>query len=161
MTNNKSKKILTLLFFTSVIALVSAYIAQFVFDYQPCILCLYQRAPFFLIAAISALVLFFKNKKLRGAVIFCCMILLLINSAIAAYQVGVEKKIFKGPATCSSKNLESITDLKELKIALMRTRAVRCDEPEFFFLTLSMATWNMLYCGFLFFLTAFYRRRRA
>ena len=160
MTQNRSKKLLLLLLLTSISALVIAYLAQYVFDYQPCILCLYQRLPFFLIAAISLLALFFKNKKLRSAVIFCGLIFLLINSTMASYQVGVEKKIFKGPDTCSTKSLENISDLKELRLAMLRTKAVRCDEPEFFFLNLSMASWNAIYCALLFLIIFISRKKR-
>jgi disulfide bond formation protein DsbB len=86
---------------------------------------------------------------------------LLINAGIASYQVGVERKIFKGPDTCSSRNLENITDIEILKAEIFKTKAVRCDEPEFFFLTLSMAAWNAIYCFFLAIFTILLRRRRA
>jgi len=158
----QTKQILAFLLFAAAFALLSAYIAQFIFGYQPCILCLYQRTPFFLIIAISTLALFFKD-KIQSTVIFCVMILLLTNVTIASYQVGVEQKIFKGPDSCSSdNNLDAITDLEELKTAMMQTKAVRCDEPEFFFLSLSMAAWNAIYCFMLFILAlSFYRNRRT
>ena len=139
-----------LLNFTALLAasaLVFAYGAEYFFGYQPCILCLYQRIPFFIIIAIAIFALFLKNKKLQNLVLYASMALLFINSALAFYQVGVEKKFFQGPDKCSSNNLENIVDLEELKRAIMATKAVRCDEPQFFFLSLSMASWNFLYCA--------------
>jgi disulfide bond formation protein DsbB len=148
------KNITFFLLFCSIFALVLAYIAQYVFDYQPCILCLYQRLPFFSVIGFSLLSLFFlKQKKLQKFVIFFCAFFLAINAGIAVYQVGVEQKVFAGPSTCSSKNLDKITDLKELEEALKATKAVRCDEPELFFLGLSMASWNLIYCCGLIFIT--------
>jgi len=154
-----SKNLLTLIALACAAALGIAYIAQYVFNYQPCILCLYQRIPFFAIIAISIFALFFKNKKLRQAALYLSLILLLATSAIAFYQVGVEQKIFHGPDKCSAANLEGISDIEELKQALLATKAVRCDEPSLFFLSLSMAAWNFIYCIALFIGALFFIRR--
>lgn len=155
------KKLLIFLLTASIIALTSAYISQFIFNYQPCILCLYQRKPFFAVIALTTLaLLFFKSEKFCKIAFFTSVIFLIINSAIATYHVGVEQKIFKGPSTCSSQNLNEIDNIEELKTALLHTKAVRCDEPQFFFMKLSMAAWNAIYCAALA-LAAFliYRRR--
>lgn len=145
-----TKNLLILLAIFSIFALTLAYISQFIFDYQPCILCLYQRKPFFGIIALSLLCLtFFKSEKSKKVTLLCCLGFLLINCAISFYHVGVEKKIFRGPTTCSSHNLEGIANLEDLKAAFLRTKAIRCDEPSFMFLNLSMAAWNFIYCSFL------------
>ena len=141
------KNLLIFLFLAAATALISAYIAQYILDYQPCILCLHQRKPFFAIIALTLLSLvFFKSKKAQKFSLFLCILFLGINVALAFYHVGVEQKIFRGPSTCQSTNLDKIESLEELKIALMGTKAVRCDEPSFIFLGLSMAAWNLLYC---------------
>ncbi|MFM6972546.1 MAG: disulfide bond formation protein B [Alphaproteobacteria bacterium] len=134
----------------SIIALISAYISEFIFGYQPCILCYYQRKPFFAIIVIVALVLCKKKYQKIGAVF--CAILFLVNAGIAFYHSGVEQKFFRGPTTCSSQNLNNITDFKEFEMAILSTKAVRCDEPQFYFLNLTMANWNFIYSLFLFFL---------
>ncbi len=145
-----ANNLLIFLLFASIFALVFAYISQFVFDYQPCILCLHQRKPFFaIIALVLSSFLFKQNKKHSKIILFLCAILLLINCAVAFYHVGVEQKIFRGPTTCSSEDLNDIQDLENLKAALLETKAIRCDEPQFFLLNLSMAAWNFIYCGFL------------
>ena len=106
------KNLLVLLIFYSFLALVLAYLSQFGFDLQPCILCLHQRKTFFAIIAIASLVLiFFKSEKSQKITFFFCLFLLLINAAIATYHVGVEQKIFKGPTTCSSESLNDFQNL--------------------------------------------------
>lgn len=154
------QKILISLLASAIIALVSAYIAQYGFDLQPCVLCLYQRVPFFLIIAFCAIALFSKNQKFRNFAFYFCVIALLANASIAAYQVGVEKKIFAGPDSCSSNShLNEIVDLDQLRETLMSTKAVRCDEPQFFFLKLSMAAWNAIFCVALLMIALITRRR--
>jgi len=144
------QKILIGIFFASLIALICAYIAQYGFNLQPCILCLYQRIPFFLIIAIVALAVISKNKKFQHITFYLCLIGLMTNVVIASYQVGVEKKIFHGPDSCSAnQSLNEITDIDQLRETLMKTKAVRCDEPQFFLLKLSMAAWNAIFCAML------------
>lgn len=144
MQNNNS---LILLLTSSIFALTFAYISQFGFDLQPCILCLYQRKPFFAIIALTTIaIVFFKSEKFKKIAFFFCIFFLLINVGIATYHVGVEQKIFQGPTTCSSENLNDLGNLDELRDALMKTKAIRCDVPSFVFLGLSMAAWNVFFC---------------
>jgi disulfide bond formation protein DsbB len=142
------KKLLIILGLASISALLGAYIAEFVFNLQPCILCLYQRKPFFAIIALTILAIFiFKNEKYHKLAFFACLLALSINIIIASYHVGVEQKIFQGPTSCStSQNLNDITDLVELEKALKAANTVKCSEPAFTFLTISMAGWNVVYC---------------
>lgn len=155
------KIILLLLLISSIAALCGAYISQYVFNMQPCILCFYQRKPFFAIIILTSLALiFFKSEKFKKISIYLSALLLLINVGIASYHVGVENKVFRGPTTCSaSQNLNEITDLEELKIAINNTKAIRCDEPAFIFLGISMAGWNVIYSLGLFFIVGFLLRK--
>ncbi len=141
------KPVLILLTLASIFGLTFAYISQYAFGHEPCILCLYQRKPFFGIIAASLLCLtFFRSAKSQKITFFFCIALLAINCAIAFYHIGVEQKIFAGPTTCSSDNLNEITDLATLEAALAKTKAVRCDQPTFFLLGFLMAVWNFVFC---------------
>jgi disulfide bond formation protein DsbB len=141
----------------SISGLIFAYVSQYGFDLQPCILCLYQRKPFFAIIAVTlASLVFFKSENSKKTAIFLCGILLLINCAIAFYHVGVEQKIFRATEACSSENLNNLTNLEDLKAALINAKLARCDEPEFFFLGLTMAAWNLIYCLILLTITIFH-----
>jgi disulfide bond formation protein DsbB len=136
--------IITLLF-SSTIALCFAYISQYFFGLEPCILCLYQRLPFFFIVFLCATSLtFFKKKSLKKSVIFLSIFFLAINVCIAFYHIGVEKKIFLGTDSCVAS--ENISSIEELQTVLMSKKIARCDEPSFVFLGLSMAGWNFIYC---------------
>ena len=146
--NFSHKNLLIFLGLSSIFALLGAYIAQFGFNLQPCILCLYQRKPFFAIIAVTILAIFiFKNYKYQKLGLFACQAILLSNIAISGYHVGVEKKIFEGPSSCSvSQDLTEITNIEDLEKALSKASTVKCSEPAFVFLKISMAGWNLLYC---------------
>lgn len=156
-----NKNLLIFLLIASSTALVFVYASQYIFGLQPCPLCFYQRKPFLAIVAVSAMTLtYFKSEKSKRIALYLSTFLLVINFFIATYHSGVEKKIFRGPTTCSSENLKGLNNLEELEQALLETKAVRCDEPDFFFLKLSMANWNALYCLGLLFYIAFVRYQR-
>jgi disulfide bond formation protein DsbB len=145
-TNLNQKHLLIFLFAASVFALFGAYISQYIFGLQPCQLCFWQRKPFFIVIILAGLFLAIPGlKKYQNSAIKIAALLLLINAAIAFYHAGVEKKWFEGLDSCSIVSDQS-DSLEDLKIALENTRAVRCDQPQFIFLGLSMAGWNALYC---------------
>lgn len=159
--NITNKNLLILLFSASFIALISAYVGQYFFGLEPCILCFYQRKVFLAIVGAIALTLtYFRSEKSKRITLYLCTVLLLLNFGIATYHSGVEWKIFAGPTTCSAAEANSANTIEELKDVLLKTRAVRCDEPQFFFLGLSMANWNALYCLALVLYIAFVRYQR-
>jgi disulfide bond formation protein DsbB len=146
---NPHKIILIICFFSAFLALSTSYISEYIFDYQPCILCLYQRKPFWIILIVSSIIFFAKQRNFLKIAILICGIGFLTNFAISFYHSGVELKWFDGPKNCSANNLENITNLEELTAKILETKAVKCDIPQFYFLFLTMANWNMIYNFFL------------
>lgn len=138
--------ILYFLLLVAVFALVFVYILQYFYHLQPCHLCLWQRKPFFAIIIISAIALFLKQQNLKKIAAIFSILLLLTNAAIALYHSGVERKIFKINEGCTSTISNDISSIEELKEMLAKAPAVRCDEPSFIFLKLSIANCNALYC---------------
>ncbi len=138
------KNIFIFLALSSALALTAAYFSQYFLHASPCHLCLYQRWPFFLIILVSFIAFYFKNY--RSKLFFLCLFLLTLNSLIALYHVGVEKKIFKISQGCVSTISNNYNSVAELKAAIANAAATRCDEPNLFFLGFSMAQLNIIYC---------------
>jgi disulfide bond formation protein DsbB len=129
----------------SIGSLASAYIAQYVFDLQPCILCLYQRAPYFIVLALSLVAFLFtcKNNKITSYLILACAFSFLCGSVIAFYHSGVELKWWESFLEKCNADFD-FNDPKAYLAALEQSKAVRCDEipwadPIF---ELSMANYN-------------------
>lgn len=72
------------------------------------------------------------------------LFLLFSNGILALYHVGVEQKIFIFDK-CGD-IIGNVNNLEDLKRQISQTKAVRCDEPQFFLLNISMAGWNVIYC---------------
>lgn len=142
---NRQDSILLLITIASAFALTGAYISEYIFGYQPCILCIYQRWPFFIVIALYLTSLILK-KQIRPLAILAT-ICICANIIIASYHVGLEQKIFKEFGGCSSiVDLNKIDNLAELTQAISKINAIKCDEPQFYFLKITMAGWNLIYC---------------
>lgn len=129
----------------SIVPLISVYIAQFGFALEPCILCIYQRIPYFIIIGLNIIPFVFKQRWLRKTIIILTMLALLIEASIALYHVGVEKGVF----TMDCQSTIDANNLEDLRQMLLKKPTVPCDKPQFVFLNISMAGWNFLYSGFL------------
>jgi len=146
------------LFGISSASLSAAYIAEYGFGLLPCILCLYQRVPFAVIIVLSILVIPFRfSKKALRALLILSSIAFFVGGSIAIFQVGVEQGYWSGTEDCGDNIVAKTTE--ELLEALKKAPTKRCDEPEFWFLGITMAGWNILYSYFLSIFSLFLFRR--
>ncbi len=119
----------------------AALASQHLGGLDPCILCYYQRYPWYLtivlmLAAIAV-------PRARMALLVLAAAALAVNVGIAFYHVGVEHKVFAGPASCASGTITGAT-VEALRAQLAGQKIVRCDEPAFVLFGLSMAGYNLL-----------------
>jgi len=141
---NPTRNIPIFLFVASVLPLMTAYIAEYGFGLLPCILCICQRIPLAIIAVVSSLVLIVRIKpdKIRPVLLICALAFL-VGGGIAAFHVGVEQKKWHGTTNCGNSGISNTVE--ELRAKITLAPVVRCDEPAFIFMGLSMAGWNVIY----------------
>jgi len=128
-------------------SLAFAYTSEHMFGLLPCVLCIYQRIPFFVVLVLSLLSLAFKG-KIRLALVALCGIAILTGAGIAAYHVGVEHGKFHVEGGCESNDAVPTT-LEEMRNQLIGKAAAPCDKPQFIFLGISMAGWNFFFSSFI------------
>ena len=132
-----------ILFLIAGSSLAAAFIAEYVFDLKPCILCIYQRIPFAVIMALSVICLMLPDRINLSKPLLCLSGLsFLIGSGIASFHVGVEQKWWTGTEDCGG--IEATT-LEQLRAMILSAPAVRCDEPQWEFLGITMAGYNVTY----------------
>ena len=135
----------------SALALAAAFIGQYVFDLQPCKLCIYQRYPFALAAFFGIGAAVIMRHTPRGAtwLIGAAGLALLTNSAIALYHSGVERDWWQGPQGCSSASLQKSDSVEDAMARIEAAPVVPCDEIPWAdpVLQLSMANWNVALCA--------------
>ena len=123
-------------------AILVALIAENIFGYLPCKMCLYQRYPYYMIIIISAFFLLLRNEN-NMVLLLIIEILLLIGLFFALWHVGIENQILIGPSGCSNiiKNAESVNELRTI---ITNRPIVFCDEVNWSFLGISFAIYNSL-----------------
>lgn len=111
--------------------------------YAPCGLCLLQRWPHYAAVVIGAIILL---TGYRPAWAVLGMIAAAVATGLALYHTGVELRWWAGPTACSGAvgNISAMSPA-ELMDRISTTRVIRCDQPAWSFLGLSMAAWNGLF----------------
>lgn len=127
--------------------IAGALISEHVFGYVPCMLCLWQRWPYYLGVPVAALLaLAIARGAARRLVPTGFALLAVIFAAgagLGVYHAGVEFGAWPGPASCGGGGglPASAGNLLE---RMRTTRVVACDAPALLVLGLSLAAWNAL-----------------
>lgn len=151
------KKMAATLMVASLAALAFALAAQYVFNLQPCILCLYQRAPY-AVAVILGSVALLKPTHARGLLVFMgtCFV---VGIAIAGFHTGVEHGWWEGTKACGGNGLPQNASLDDMKKYLSAQPIVRCDVAGWKLFGLSMTEYNFGYSALLAAMTFEFLRR--
>lgn len=124
--------------------LAVALASQYLGGLAPCPLCHWQRYPYVVAALLAGAGLIVGGRSGRTLAVLAALGIL-VSAAIAAFHVGVEQKWWEGTAGCAGGIDFSELTVDEMQQALEMTAPVRCDEPAWAFLGISMAGYNLIY----------------
>jgi disulfide bond formation protein DsbB len=127
----------------SVVVLGAALLAQYWGGLAPCELCLKERWPWVAAIAIGFVATAQGSRRGLPRVALLLCLVFAIGSGLAFYHVGVERHWFPGPAACTAPAGTPDT-LAALKAQLLHQLPVRCDQPAWSFLGISLAGWNLV-----------------
>lgn len=137
--------------FLSIFSLAAAMSSEVFLGLEPCVLCIYQRWPFAIGAALGTIG-FFVRKKIRAAQAVLCVMALnfFVNSGIAFYHTGVEQKWWASQVEGCAVPLFDTPDTSGQSILenLMSTPVADCSKIPWQdpVLGLSMANYNVMLC---------------
>lgn len=133
-------------------SLIFAYIVEYIFGFKPCILCLYERIPFFFLIMISCLGLIKPDMKRIWMILV--KITFFGGAILTIYHVGVEHNIFNPTTTCSvEKNFAQNLSIDQMLHKINNAGLSDCRVPELKIFGFSMAELNMILNIFMFFFT--------
>lgn len=124
------------------IALGTVYIAEYGFGYEPCVLCLYQRVPYAVIAALGLLALVLRDDDRLRWVMLAAGVVFLVGGGIAFYHVGVEQTWWTSAAPCGAHGVP-LTSTADLFQALQKKAEKSCGDIDWTLFGVSMATYNV------------------
>lgn len=128
----------------SFMLLAGAYAFQYGGGLLPCELCYYQRYPHWVVIVLG--LVFFRlgaNPVANRAIKAMVVLALLTAASLAFYHVGVEYHWWQGPGACTAA-LPDFSSTQQMMQALILRPVVRCDEPAWSLLGLSMAAYHGL-----------------
>ena len=135
------KKYYFLLIFTiSTVIIVGAYVLEYLYNFPPCKLCIYQRIPYFLILLVCLTSFFMEYRNIHFYTIF---FLLFSSFLIATFHSLVERGLVKYDSGCSS-SMNDFDNIEDLRTHLESVALTKCDEIIFSVLGLSLANINSL-----------------
>ena len=161
-----TERALAVAFAASGALLIAAHLYEKLAGLVPCILCLDQREAHWTALAVAAAGLtagrLFRSRLGAAAAVGAAALVYAVSAGLAFYHTGVEYNFWPGPRICAG---GGSVDINAISAALESNETPpSCDDPQWRFLGVSMAGYNMLASAGLFALTlaaAFAEARHA
>ena len=149
MHNYKISLYFKIIFFISLISIISAFFIEYALGYQPCNLCLIQRIPYVL--CLILIILNYYQKKNEKFIILLLILSFSFSFLISFYHFGIEQGFFEESTVCKMKNTSDIISKEEL-LKQLQLKTVSCKDVTFRILGFSLTTFNMVISLILFIL---------
>ena len=141
MHNYKISLYLKIIFFISLISIISAFFIEYALGYQPCNLCLIQRIPYVL--CLILIILNYYQKKNEKFIILLLILSFSFSFLISFYHFGIEQGFFEESTVCKMKNTSDIISKEEL-LKQLQLKTVSCKDVTFRILGFSLTTYNVI-----------------
>ena len=141
MHNYKISLYFKIIFFISLISIISAFFIEYALEYQPCNLCLIQRIPYVL--CLILIILNYYQKKNEKFIILLLILSFSFSFLISFYHFGIEQGFFEESTVCKMKNTSDIISKEEL-LKQLQLKTVSCKDVTFRILGFSLTTFNMV-----------------
>ena len=141
MPNYQIDSYLKIIFFISLISLISAFYIEYALGHQPCNLCLIQRVPYGL--CIILLILNYYHRKDEKFIILLLTLIFSFSFLVSFYHFGIEQGFFNESAVCTMKNISDIISKEEL-LKQLQLKTISCKDVTFRLFGFSLTTFNMI-----------------
>ena len=124
----------------SLISIISALYIEYMLQYEPCKLCIYQRLPY--IAAIFVSFIgfyYFTNDN----ILIITIIIFTISAIISGYHFGIENNLIEEISSCTNNSLD-ISNKSKLLDTLNQSMPTNCKDATFKIFGVSLAAINTI-----------------
>ena len=134
-----NKFILKSILLISIFSLLAAYFIEYILNYKPCNLCIFERIPYFASSVLIVLNLY--SKRFEKFTFGILSIIFAIGAIISFYHFGIEQGFFEESFVCISDDKINNLAKEDLLKSLQKT-TVSCKQVDFKLFGLSLATIN-------------------
>ena len=135
------KKFYLIILFVSFISIISALYIEYIMQYEPCKLCIYQRLPY--VAAILASYIGY-NYSTNDKILIIIIMIFTISAIISGYHFGIENNLIDEVFSCTNNSLD-ITNKSKLLESLNKSMPVDCKDATFKIFGVSLAAINTIF----------------
>ena len=141
MIKDKKQLLIKIIFLVSVVALISAFIIEYILGHQPCDLCLFERVPYLL--AIIIILFNYQFNQFEKFFILLLLIVFLIGAILSLYHLGIEQGFIQESVVCDLKNGSNLLSKEEI-LKQLQEKNISCKDVTFKIFGLSLTTYNIL-----------------
>ncbi len=134
-----NKFILKSILLISIFSLLAAYFIEYILNYKPCNLCIFERIPYF--ASSILIILNLYSNRFEKFTFGILSIIFAIGAIISFYHFGIEQGFFEESFVCISDDKINNLAKEDLLKSLQKT-TVSCKQVDFKLFGLSLATIN-------------------
>ena len=134
------KNFYLIIFFVSLISIISALYIEYVLKYQPCKLCIYQRLPYLTAIFVSLIGFNYSN---NDKILIVIIMIFTLSTVLSGYHFGIENSIFGELSACTSGSSDILNKSKLLE-SLNKNMPVNCKDATFKILGISLAAINTI-----------------
>ena len=141
MVKNSKNLLIKLIFLISIIALISAFLIEYILGHQPCNLCILERIPYFL--AIIVILLNYKFVQFEKLFILLLTIIFLFGTILSLYHLGIEQDLIQESLVCDLKSGSNLLSKEEI-LKQLQAKNVSCKDVTFKIFGFSLTTLNIM-----------------
>lgn len=126
----------------SIISISFAFFVEYVLGFDPCILCLYQRIPYYLLSLVGIAGFLSKNSKYW---VYLSLFIFFSSIILAAYHTGIEREWFSPTDTCNSGvKIPDGASIDEIRELFYSAPIATCTKAAFKVVGISMTEFNLI-----------------
>ena len=141
MVFSNRKNFYSIILFTSLICIISALYIEYILQYEPCKLCIYQRLPYIAAIFVSFIGL---NYSTNDRVLIIIIMIFTISAIISGYHFGIENNLIEEISSCTNDSLD-ISNKSRLLESLSKSMPVDCKDATFKIFGVSLAAINTIF----------------
>ena len=124
----------------SLISIISALYIEYILQYQPCKLCIYQRLPY--LAAIFVSFIGF-NYSNNDQILIVTIMIFALSAILSGYHFGIENNLIQEISSCTNNSLD-VSNKSKLLESLNKSMPVDCKDATFKIFGVSLAAINTI-----------------
>ena len=126
----------------STLSLSYAFFVEYALGFDPCILCLYQRIPYYLLIIIGISGAVFKHHKYY---LYLALLVFFGATILAGYHTAIENGLLDPSDRCNPGfNIPDGASADEIRAMLYDAPIATCTEAAFKIFGISMTEWNLI-----------------